>query len=81
LFHPVFAHFLDDISSNFPVPAKIVKETIHYMQATSAIYESEKNHKCTLQRHLHHIPAISTGMVVKADKTSPDTMDLITLTV
>jgi hypothetical protein len=38
LFHPVFGHFLDDLSNDLPVPPEIAKATIGYMRASSAIY-------------------------------------------
>jgi hypothetical protein len=37
LYHPVFAHFLDNLSSKSPVPPNIAKATVNYMKAASAI--------------------------------------------
>jgi hypothetical protein len=39
LFHPVFGHFLDDLSSKLPTPPEIVEATVDYMRATSENYE------------------------------------------
>jgi hypothetical protein len=80
LFHPVFGHFLDDLSSNLPVPAEVAKATVRYMQATSAIYDSEAYRRSKLELHLGRVLAIATSTALNADKTSPDAMVLITLT-
>jgi hypothetical protein len=79
LFHPAFGNFLDDLSSNSPMPPEIEKATVDYMRAASAIYESEKIRKRALEPHLSRLLATALSTVTNADKTSPDGMVLITL--
>jgi len=80
LFHSVFGHFLDDLSSDFPAPPEIAKATVGYMRASSAIYDSEANRRAALEPYLGRILGISMGTVVNADGTSPDGAYSITLT-
>ena len=80
LFHPVFGHFLDDLSNDLPVPPQIANATVGYMQASSAIYDNEATRRVTLEPHLGRILGNGMGTVVNADGTSPDGALSITLT-
>ena len=42
LFHPVFAHFLDDLASDVPVPAELTKAVVPYMKNSPQPYKSKK---------------------------------------
>jgi hypothetical protein len=77
LYHPVFAHFLDDLSSNSLVPPNIAKATVNYMKAASAIYENEGIRRQFLQPRLCEILAITFSAEANADRTSPDGMFLV----
>jgi hypothetical protein len=79
LFHPVFGHFLDDLSRDLPVPPGIAKATIGYMRAASAIYDNEANRRHALEPYLHRILTLTMSTVLNADRTSPDGMFLISL--
>lgn len=48
LFHPAFAYFLDDIKSVNPLPHAIIQQTVEYMKAATAVYESEKARRMVL---------------------------------
>ena len=80
LFHPVFGHFLDDLSNDLPVPLEIAKATIGYMRASSAIYDNGANRRAALEPHLGRILGRGMGTVVNADGTWPDGTLSITLT-
>ena len=80
LFHPVFGHFLDDLSNTSPVPPEITKATVGYMRASSAIYDHEAHRRAALDPHLGRILGSGMGTVVNADGTSPDGALPITLT-
>jgi len=72
LFHPAFGHFLDDLGKEDDIPRHIVRKTIQYMKAASAIYPDEDKRRSELNPLLtdvlgHHIQA-----VVNSDKTRPD---------
>jgi hypothetical protein len=77
LYHPVFAHFLDDLSSELPVPPNIAKATVNYMKAASAIYDNEATRRQFLQPLLSEILAITFSVEANADRTSPDGMFLV----
>ena len=72
LFHPVFGHFLDDLSFDLPIPPEIAKATVGYMQASSAIYDNEASRRIVLEPYLGKILGIGGGTVVNSDGTSPD---------
>jgi hypothetical protein len=80
LFHPVFGHFLDNLLNTSPMPPEITKATVGYMQASSAIYNYEANHRTALDPHLGCILSSGMGTVVNADGTSLDGALSITLT-
>jgi hypothetical protein len=74
LFHPAFGHFLDDLGTEDAIPHDIVRKTIQYMKAASAIYPDEDKRRSELNPLLtdvlgHHIQA-----VVNSDKTCPDSI-------
>ena len=52
LFHPVFGHFIDDLSNNLCVPPEIVKATVCYMRPSSAIYDNEAIRRAALEPHI-----------------------------
>ena len=79
LFHPVFGHFLDDLSNNLCVPPEILNATVGYMQASSAIYDNEAIRRAVLERHLSRILGNGMGTVVNSDGTWPDGAFSITL--
>jgi hypothetical protein len=72
LYHPVFGHFLDDLSSPLLAPAETVRATTGYMRAASAIYENEATRRQALEPHLRNILAITFTTIANADRTSPD---------
>jgi hypothetical protein len=80
LFNPVFGHFLDDLSSDCPVPADTAKATISYMKAASAIYGDEDARKRALEPILRHILRADITTVVNMDKTSPDGVVVVPFT-
>jgi hypothetical protein len=80
LFHPVFGHFLDDLSKDLCVPPEIVKATVGYMRASSAMYDNEAIRRATLEPHLGRILGNGMGTVVNPDGTWPDGAFSITLT-
>ena len=71
LFHPVFGHFIDDLSNNLCVPPEIVKATVRYMRASSAIYDNEAIRRAALEPHLGRILGNGMGTVVNPDGTWP----------
>jgi hypothetical protein len=79
LFHPVFGHFLDDLSRNLPVPSEMVMAVVRYMRAASADYDSRENRRHILEPYLHCIFPTAVTTVVNADKTSPDGIALVPL--
>jgi len=73
LFHPVFAHFLDDImNQDLPVPEHILKVTVEYMRKSSAIYEGEEQRMATLRSHLEDALTITILKRVNAGGSKPD---------
>ena len=72
LFHPVFGHFLDDIKSNRALPDNIILQTVEYMKAASAIYESEEKCRKVLTPLLCTILDVNIQMILNEDKTNPD---------
>ena len=80
LFHPVFGHFLDDLSNDLCVPPEIVKATVRYMRASSAIYDNEAIRRAALEPRLGRILSSGVGTVVNPDGTWPDGAFSIPLT-
>ncbi|KAF8323655.1 kinase-like domain-containing protein, partial [Amanita rubescens] len=80
LFHPVFGHFLDDLTNDLCVPPEIAKATIEYMRASSAMYDNEAIRKAALEPHLGRILGNGMGTVMNPDGTWPDGAFSITLT-
>jgi hypothetical protein len=80
LFHPVFGHFLDDLSNDLCVPPEIAKATVGYMRASSAMYDNEAIRRAALEPHLGRILGNGMGTVVNPDGTWPDGAFSITLT-
>ena len=72
LFHPAFGHFLDGIKSNHALPNDIIRQTAEYMQAASAIYESEEKRRKVLAPLLCAILDVNIQTILNEDKTNPD---------
>jgi hypothetical protein len=73
LFHPAFAHFLDDITNkDLPVPEHILKVTVEYMRKSSAIYEDEGQRTAMLRSLLEDALGITILKRVNADGSNPD---------
>ena len=73
LFHPAFAHFLDDVTNqDLPVPEHILKVTVEYMQKSSAIYEGEEQRTATLRLLLEDALGTTILKRVNADGSKPD---------
>ena len=73
LFHPAFAHFLDDVTNqDLPVPEHIIKVTVEYMRKSSAIYECEEQRTATLRSLLEDALGITILKRVNADRSKPD---------
>ena len=73
LFHPVFAHFLDDISNeNLEVPAAVLNATYRFLKKASILYTTEIERRRALE--VDFCTAISYGciQIVNLDGTSPD---------
>ena len=73
LFHPVFAHFLDDVTNqDLPVPQHILNVTVEYMRKSSAIYEGEEERTATLKSLLEDALRITITKRVNPDASKPD---------
>ena len=73
LFHPAFAHLLDDVTNQYlPVPEHILKVTVEYMQNSSAIYESEDHRTAALRSLLEDALGVTILKRVNADASKPD---------
>lgn len=72
LFHPVFAHFLDDVMNQYlPLPEHILKVTVEYMQNSSAIYESKDQRMAALRSLLEDALGVTILKWVNADVSKP----------
>ena len=75
LFHPVFAHFLDDICDSggaLVVPDEVGRATVRYMHASSGIYDSEAHRRRNTGPLLREILGMGMSNVVNTDGTSSD---------
>lgn len=73
LFHPAFAHFLDNTKNdNFLFPDDIIRQTAEYMIAATAIYPSEEARRNALTPLLRSILDVEIVTMLNEDKTSPD---------
>jgi len=72
LFHPAFGHFLDDMKSVIALPDNIIPQTVEYMKAASAIYESEEKRGKVLTPLLCTILDVNIQMILNEDKTNLD---------
>jgi hypothetical protein len=64
-FRPAFGHFLDDMKSNHALPGDLIRQTIEYMKATSAIYKSEEERREELTPLLSDIFDVNYVEVMK----------------
>ncbi|KAF8330247.1 hypothetical protein F5887DRAFT_1287342 [Amanita rubescens] len=65
LFHPAFGHFLDDMKSNHALPGDLIRQTIEYMKAATAIYASEEKRREELTPLLSDILDVNFAEVMK----------------
>jgi hypothetical protein len=72
LFHPAFGHFLDDMEKKDALPDNIICQTVEYMIAATAIYESEEKRRKMLTPLLCNILDVNMQMILNDDKTNPD---------
>ena len=72
LFHPAFAQFLDDSRSDLAPPDEIVRTTVAYMKAASAIYPSEAQRQNKLKPILGKMLDVTIQSIMNEDKTIPD---------
>ena len=73
LFHPVFAHFLDEVmNQDSPIPTHILKVTVEYMWKLSAIYECEDQWTATLRSLLEDALGIKISKQVNMNGSNPD---------
>ena len=73
LFHPAFAHFLDDVTNqDLPVPEEVIRVTVKYMRNSSAIYESEDQRTAALKSLLEDVLGVKIVKRVNADGSKPD---------
>ena len=72
LFHPIFGHFLDDITSSHNIPDDIILQTIEYMKAASAIYTNEEKRRDKLMPLLSRILNFDIQTIMNTDKTIAD---------
>ena len=73
LFHPVFAHFLDDIMNQYlPVPEHILRVTVEYIWNLSAIYESEDQWMAAHRSLLEDALGVTILKWVNVDASKPD---------
>ena len=74
LFHPAFGYFLDGLKSSDALPDDIIVQTVEYMRAATAIYESEGERRQVLTPLLCAILGFNIQTIQNADKTTPDGM-------
>jgi hypothetical protein len=73
LFHPAFAHFLDDVKNNdLPVPEDVIRVTVEYMRNSSGIYGSEDQRTAALQSVLEDALGVKIVKRVNADASKAD---------
>ena len=69
LFHPAFEYFLDGLKSNDALPDDIIVQTVEYMKAATAIYESEGKRRQVLTPLLCAILGFNIQTIQNVDKT------------
>ena len=74
LFHPAFGYFLDGLKNSDALPDDIIVQTVEYMKAATAIYESEGKRRQVLSPLLCAILGFNIQTIQNADKTTPDGM-------
>ena len=72
LFHPIFGHFLDDIRKTDDIPEEIIRQTIAYMKAATAVYENERKRRDKLNPLLSEVLGVHIQAIVNSDNTRPD---------
>lgn len=72
LFHPAFRHFLDGLKSDLAPPDDIIRQTVEYMKAASAIYKSEQQRRKALSPLLCAILDVNIQSILNDDKTNPN---------
>ncbi|KAG5634558.1 hypothetical protein H0H81_001534 [Sphagnurus paluster] len=72
LFHPIFAHFLDNLKGTSDIPDEIIRRTTEYMKASSAIYPTEEKRRAELTPILCKILGVDIQTILNDDKTNAD---------
>jgi hypothetical protein len=80
IFHPVFSHFLDDLSNlNLEVPQDILNATRDLMKKSTAIYPSERSRQVALDKAFSNAISFGCSQIVNLDLTSPDAVALLNI--
>jgi hypothetical protein len=72
LFHPVFAHFLDDIRDTCLISPDITRKTTEFMRMASAIYSNEESRGAALTPLLRSILGFNIQKILNDDRTNAD---------
>ncbi|KDR79822.1 hypothetical protein GALMADRAFT_91974 [Galerina marginata CBS 339.88] len=72
LFHPTFAHFLDNLKGTGDIPDDIIRRTAEYMKASSAIYATEENRSSELTPMLCDVLGIDARTILNTDGTNAE---------
>jgi hypothetical protein len=72
LFHPAFAHFLDDMRKDHDIPDVIISNTTAYMKGATAVYTTEDKRREALNPLLADVLEVNIQVVQNSDKTCPD---------
>jgi len=72
LFHPIFAHFLDNLKGTDDIPDDIIRTTTEYMKASSAIYATVDKRRTELTPILCKILGVDIQTILNDDKTNAD---------
>jgi hypothetical protein len=80
LFHPAFAHFLDDVANpgTVDIPDNVLQATVAFMRSTSAIYHKDDDRKEVLS-HLSTALQFPIIRVINQDASSPGNIMLVPL--
>lgn len=80
IFHPVFSHFLDDVSnSDLDVPQSVLDATRDLMKKSAGIYSSERTRRTALNKAFCDAISFGCSQIVNLDLTSPDDVALLNI--
>jgi len=80
IFHPVFGHFLDDVSNlDLDVPQVILDATRELMKKSTGLYSSERSRQCGLDQAFSNAISFGCSQIVNLDLTSPDAVALLNI--